>query len=126
MLKLFMCTIPVQMPVDKIFLFILQPLELHAERRGDSEMISITIKRVGDMNRGDHHYIQFFNIIMRKCLDYLDLRLVGRNYFDPHNKVGYHFHLNIMISNINNQNLYTISITTVKSDKKKHIWEPLN
>jgi len=64
-----------------------QPFELNAERRGDSETISITIKRVGDMNRGDYHYLQFFNIIMRKCLDYLDLRLVGRNYFDPHNKV---------------------------------------
>ena len=45
------------------------------------------------MTKGDHHYIQFFNIIMRKCLDYLNLQLVGRNYFDPHNKVTFNFRI---------------------------------
>uniref|UniRef100_A0ABD2WLF8 Piwi domain-containing protein n=1 Tax=Trichogramma kaykai TaxID=54128 RepID=A0ABD2WLF8_9HYME len=52
----------------------------------EQEVIEITIKETGEMTKGDHHYLQFFNIIMRKCLDYLELKLVGRNYFDPYNK----------------------------------------
>jgi aubergine-like protein len=65
----------------------LQPLELTSERKGDNEVIMIKLRCAGDMVKGDHCYIQFFNIIMRKCLDYLKLQLVGRNYFDAHNKV---------------------------------------
>ncbi|XP_058800453.1 WASH complex subunit 4-like [Phymastichus coffea] len=63
-----------------------EPLELSSERQSDQQMVLIKLRKVGDMTRGDHHYIQFFNIIMRKCLDYLQLQLVGRNYFDAKNK----------------------------------------
>lgn len=58
-----------------------------SERLGDHQAMIIKIRHTGDMTRGDHDYIQFFNIIMRKCLDYLELQLVGRNYFDARNKV---------------------------------------
>ncbi|XP_025996030.2 piwi-like protein Siwi isoform X2 [Solenopsis invicta] len=56
-------------------------------RQSDEQHITITVRLVGDMVAGDAHYIQFFNIIMRKCYDHLRLKLVGRNYFDPGNKI---------------------------------------
>ncbi|XP_011630854.1 piwi-like protein Siwi [Pogonomyrmex barbatus] len=56
-------------------------------RQSDEQHITITVRIVGDMIVGDAHYIQFFNIIMRKCYDHLKLKLVGRNYFDPVNKI---------------------------------------
>ncbi|XP_023290765.1 piwi-like protein Siwi isoform X2 [Orussus abietinus] len=64
-----------------------QPMELFSKRESDQEKIRITIRLVGDMVRGDHHYLQFFNIIMRKCLGFLNLQLVGRDYYDARNKV---------------------------------------
>ncbi|XP_066593519.1 piwi-like protein Siwi [Prorops nasuta] len=60
---------------------------LFSERKADNARIRITITRVDDMVKTDHHYIQFFNIIMRKCFGHLKLQLVGRNYFDARNKV---------------------------------------
>jgi aubergine len=52
---------------------------------GNTGSISITLTR--QVNQGDHEYLQFFNVLMRKCLHFLDLQLVGRNFFDPHAKV---------------------------------------
>ncbi|KOC68594.1 Protein piwi [Habropoda laboriosa] len=62
-------------------------LEMYSVRQSDDTKIRISIRLVGDMMKGDQNYIQFFNIIMRKCLDLLKLQLVGRNYFDPRSKV---------------------------------------
>jgi aubergine-like protein len=45
---------------------------------------------VGDLKMGDYHYIQFFNILMRRALSHLDLELVGRNFFDAKAKVLKH------------------------------------
>ncbi|GLV44692.1 aubergine [Carabus blaptoides fortunei] len=61
------------------------PLELYVEPPGGAgtgENIRITIRLVGDVAQGDFHLIQFFNIIVRKCLSYMKLQLVGRNYYD--------------------------------------------
>lgn len=63
-------------------------MELLSTRQSDSTHIRITVRIVGTMLHGDQHYIQFFNIIMRKCLTHLKLQLVGRNYFDACNKVS--------------------------------------
>lgn len=57
-------------------------------RQSDEQHITITVRLVGDMLVGDIHYIQFFNIIMRKCYEFMQLRLVGRNYFDPESRVS--------------------------------------
>jgi len=57
-------------------------------RQSDEQHITITVRLVNDILVGDAQYIQFFNIIMRKCYDHLKLKLVGRNYFDPQNKVS--------------------------------------
>ncbi|KZC11749.1 Protein piwi [Dufourea novaeangliae] len=62
-------------------------LELWSVRQSDDTKIRITVRLVGDMTKGDQHYIQFFNIIMRKCLSLLNLQLVGRDYFDARSKV---------------------------------------
>ncbi|XP_071559445.1 piwi-like protein Siwi isoform X2 [Temnothorax nylanderi] len=56
-------------------------------RQSNNQPVTITVRLVGDMLVGDAHYIQFFNIIMRKCYEQLNLQLVGRNYFDPANKI---------------------------------------
>ncbi|XP_051173756.1 piwi-like protein Siwi isoform X2 [Leptopilina boulardi] len=62
-------------------------LELFSMRQSDDVQIKINVKFATELAKGDHHYIQFFNIIMRKCLDHLKLQLVGRNFFDAQNKV---------------------------------------
>lgn len=40
-----------------------------------------------DVSPGDYHYIQVFNIIIRKCFHLIDLKLIGRDYFDPIAKI---------------------------------------
>ncbi|XP_043281262.1 piwi-like protein Siwi [Venturia canescens] len=67
-----------------------EPLELQSKMQPEDTDVQISIRFVGDMGKGDEHYIQFFNIIMRKCLEYLNLQLVGRNYFDAQNQVEVH------------------------------------
>lgn len=54
----------------------------------DNMQVKINIKLVGDMAPTDPHYIDFFNKIMRKCLEHLRLQLIGRNYFDTQSKVS--------------------------------------
>jgi len=73
---------------------LLQPLELFSTRKSDDATIRITVRLVGDLAQGDAHYIQFFNILMRKCLGHLDLQLVGRNFFDAKAKV---FHISALL-----------------------------
>ncbi|XP_073981992.1 piwi-like protein Siwi isoform X3 [Rhodnius prolixus] len=64
-----------------------EPMELYSKRDSDEEKIRITVKKAGDLVMGDHHYIQLFNILMRKCLSNLQLQMVGRNYFDASARV---------------------------------------
>ncbi|CAB3376469.1 Hypothetical predicted protein [Cloeon dipterum] len=53
----------------------------------DGTMCTITITLTRTVARGDQEYIQFFNVLMRRCLSLLNLQLVGRNFFDPHAKI---------------------------------------
>ena len=62
-------------------------MEVFSLRKSDESKIRITIRLVGELQKGDQNYIQFFNIVMRKCLGYLNLQLVGRNFYDPNDKV---------------------------------------
>lgn len=66
-------------------------MELTSTRESDQQIMMIKLRHTGQLNKGDYEYIQFFNIIMRKCLDFLQLKLVGRNYFDPQKKVNYFY-----------------------------------
>lgn len=63
------------------------PMELFSIRDSDRKKMRITIKSVGDVVMGDYQYLQVFNIIMRKCLDNLQLQMVGRNFFDAKSRV---------------------------------------
>ncbi|XP_060517141.1 piwi-like protein Siwi isoform X2 [Cylas formicarius] len=54
----------------------------------DGTHINVTLRLVGEVKWGDYHYLQLFNIIMRKCLTFMDLKLMGRNYFDPKLKIS--------------------------------------
>ncbi|XP_075215881.1 piwi-like protein Siwi [Lycorma delicatula] len=58
------------------------PLELYSKRDHDDVNIQIIIKLVGDIRHGDYHYLQIYNIIIKKCLRNLNLQLLNRNYFD--------------------------------------------
>lgn len=40
-----------------------------------------------DVSPGDYHYIQVFNILIRKCFYMLDLKLINRDYFDVSAKI---------------------------------------
>ncbi|RZB39309.1 aubergine [Asbolus verrucosus] len=62
------------------------PVELFVQDENE-ENIRITIRLVGDLTWGDHHYIQLFNIIIRKCLALMGLKQVGRNYYMPDQKI---------------------------------------
>lgn len=62
------------------------PLELFVENE-NGEKIRITIRLVAEVRKEDSKRLQIYNIIMRKCLRYLNLQLVGRNYFDAGAKV---------------------------------------
>lgn len=64
-----------------------QRMEVFSQRQSDEAQIRIEIKVAGDLVRGDHHYLQFFNIIMRKCLGHLQLQLVGRDFYDALAKI---------------------------------------
>ncbi|XP_046396962.1 piwi-like protein Siwi isoform X2 [Ischnura elegans] len=60
-----------------------EPMELYCLRPNSDKCYRITLRLVGDMAPGDHHYLQFYNLLVRRCLGHLNLQLVGRNYFDP-------------------------------------------
>ncbi|XP_017770154.1 PREDICTED: protein aubergine isoform X2 [Nicrophorus vespilloides] len=68
----------------------------------------ITLKLVGDVVQGDHHYLQLFNIIVRKCMTHLNLQLVGRNYFDPGEK-----------SSMEQMEIWPGYITSIRQHEKK-------
>ncbi|CAH1646647.1 unnamed protein product [Spodoptera littoralis] len=63
------------------------PLELVSIRSNDEQRVRILIKLTCDVAPGDYHYIQIFNIIIRKCFQILNLQLMGRDYFDSEAKI---------------------------------------
>jgi len=58
------------------------PLILTTKRKRDEQVMEITFKEVGELQPTDHHYLQFLSIILRNCLEKLELQLLGRNYYD--------------------------------------------
>ncbi|XP_045534719.1 piwi-like protein Siwi [Papilio machaon] len=64
-----------------------EPLELYSDRKTDGERMRIMIKLTCAVSPGDYHYLQIFNLIIRKCFRLLQLQLVGRDFFNPEAKV---------------------------------------
>lgn len=64
------------------------PLEKVAQTL-TGENVRITVRLVGDVNWGDSHYLQLFNLIIRKCLTHMKLQMIQRDYYDPQSKVSF-------------------------------------
>ena len=56
-------------------------------QRNDGTPVTLTIKHVEELCPTDYHYIQFFNLILRKVLEGMKLEMVGRSYYDPNAKI---------------------------------------
>lgn len=57
-------------------------LQLTSKREEDGQLVQISIRRVGTVSPSDQQNFQFFNIMIRKVMEKLDLQLLGRNYYD--------------------------------------------
>ncbi|XP_050438179.1 piwi-like protein Siwi isoform X2 [Adelges cooleyi] len=100
----------------------LQPesFELTSQRRHDNKMFTLKIKFTNVLNNSDYAYIQVFSILMRKCIQYIDLKLIGKNFFDLKAKFDIPEHkLQLLpgyVTSIaryeNNQILFCMDITT--------------
>ncbi|CAG4918650.1 unnamed protein product [Colias eurytheme] len=62
-------------------------MEFYSERKNDGEKIRILVKLICAVSPGDYHYIQIFNLTIRKCFYLMNLQLMGRDFFDPDAKV---------------------------------------
>lgn len=71
-----------------VILYFFQPVNLFSQRETDDTKIQITLKFVAELMQGDYHYLQIYNIVIRKCLRQLDLQLLNRNYYDPKARVS--------------------------------------
>ena len=49
----------------------------------DGQFCKVVLKMVGEVQPTDHHYLQVYNIIMRRMMETLDLQELRRNYYDP-------------------------------------------
>jgi hypothetical protein len=101
-------------PYNEISLF--QKIELFSIRTSDEAKIRIMVCLVGDLKMGDYHYLQFFNILMRRALAHLDLELVGRNFYDAKAKV---LHLSVYFFKSGNLALHVLHVIYVVSLSKK-------
>jgi len=64
-----------------------KPLVFNSQRESDGEIVKITIRLVEEIQPTDYHYMRFFNIVLRKVMEKMRMKLVGRNYYDPTAKV---------------------------------------
>ncbi|KAL2711854.1 piwi-like protein Siwi isoform X1 [Vespula squamosa] len=51
----------------------------------DGELITLKIKYKGIVNINDRNHMQFFNVIIKSCLEKIELFLMRRNYYDLRN-----------------------------------------
>lgn len=52
-------------------------------RRHEGDEVSLVIKFTGELSMQDNSSLQVFNLIVRRAMGGLNLKLVGRDYFDP-------------------------------------------
>uniref|UniRef100_U3J2X3 Piwi-like protein 2 n=1 Tax=Anas platyrhynchos platyrhynchos TaxID=8840 RepID=U3J2X3_ANAPP len=60
-----------------------QPVSLKAQRRVDGEEVSVTIQLTKVLEPSSDLCIPFYNVVFRRVMRILDMKLVGRNFFDP-------------------------------------------
>merc|ERR1719342_31113 len=56
-------------------------------QRNDGTIVTLSIRLVEELQPSDYHYMQFFNLVLRRVLEGMKLELVGRNYYDPSAKI---------------------------------------
>lgn len=49
---------------------------------------TLTVKFVGTLDPTEYQYLQIFNLILRECMEKLDLQLINRDYYDSAAKVS--------------------------------------
>lgn len=59
-----------------------------SKRNSDDKIIIMSVTFVNVIEKNDYTNIQVFNLLLRNCLKHLELKLVGRNYYDAHAKVN--------------------------------------
>ncbi|XP_049686573.1 piwi-like protein 2 isoform X2 [Accipiter gentilis] len=60
-----------------------QVVSLKAQRRSDREEITITIQITKVLEPSSDLCIPFYNVVFRRVMRILDMKLVGRNFFEP-------------------------------------------
>ena len=69
-------------PTDEV-----TPVVWTSEKR-EGGIVEVSLRLVEELQPSDYHYMQFFNLVMRRILEGMKLQLVGqRNYFDPQAKI---------------------------------------
>ncbi|VVC26674.1 Piwi domain,Ribonuclease H-like domain,PAZ domain [Cinara cedri] len=53
----------------------------------EEKMVVISVKYTSIIESGDYAYIQVFNLLLRNCMRHLDLKMIGRNFYDPVAKI---------------------------------------
>ena len=61
---------------------------LQSQRRHDGEMITVTIKLTNELPPNSPQCIQVYNIIFRRVLAIIDMKQIGRNYYNPQQAVS--------------------------------------
>uniref|UniRef100_UPI00358E54D2 piwi-like protein 2 n=1 Tax=Myxine glutinosa TaxID=7769 RepID=UPI00358E54D2 len=59
-------------------------VKLTSRRVMDGTEIIITVQFVKQLSPDSHHCIPFYNIVFRRVMRILQMKLVGKSYFDPH------------------------------------------
>ena len=58
------------------------PMVLQSTMR-EGTVVTLSIRLVEELMPTDWHYTQFFSIVLRKCMEGMQMQLIGRNYYDP-------------------------------------------
>jgi aubergine-like protein len=63
-----------------------EPMRFTAKNEAGGQ-VQITIRFASTVSMNDMRGLQILNLTLRKCMENMDLQLVGRHYFDPTAKV---------------------------------------
>ena len=58
------------------------PMVLQSTMR-EGTVVTLSIRLVEELMPTNWHYTQFFSIVLRKCMEGMQMQLIGRNYYDP-------------------------------------------
>ncbi|XP_068130792.1 piwi-like protein 2 [Hyperolius riggenbachi] len=64
-----------------------QTVDLESERRTDGQKIKVTIQMTKILEPSSDLCIPFYNVVIRKVMKILDMKLVGRNFYDPSSSI---------------------------------------